>query len=55
MNAKKIILWILVIFALYAIIIQPDTCSAAVHDTFIGIAHAGGSVARFFDGILQGH
>jgi hypothetical protein len=52
MDWKKIITWILVIFAIYTVLASPDKAAALVQDAFNGIAAGGESVKRFFDALV---
>ena len=52
MNWKKILTWVLIIFALYTIFARPDRAADIVRDGFDAIAAAGESVQRFFDALV---
>jgi hypothetical protein len=51
MNAKKIITWILILFAVYLVVVHPTTAADWVHVAFNKVAAGGHSVMRFFDAL----
>lgn len=52
MKAKKIIIWIVVAFAVYTVITAPDEAADLVREAFNTLADGGRSVGRFFDQIV---
>jgi hypothetical protein len=51
-NWKKIVTWVLIIFALYTIFARPDRAADIVENGFDLIAQAGDSVQQFFDALV---
>ncbi len=49
---KKIVLWLLVIFVLYAIFVSPTEAAAMVGNIWDIIANGVKNVARFFDALI---
>lgn len=49
---RRLLLWILVIFAIYAIFRSPDQAASVTRSAFDGLAAAVRGVARFFDALL---
>lgn len=54
MQPKKIIVWVLVIFALYTVVQSPSRAANLVHMAFDVVAEGANSVGRFFDLIVAG-
>jgi hypothetical protein len=52
MNWKKIVTWIVVIFALYTIFARPDRAAEIVGNGFDLLAQAADSVQSFFDALV---
>ncbi|MGH3326906.1 MAG: hypothetical protein ACRDPK_11265 [Carbonactinosporaceae bacterium] len=52
MPAKKIIIWVLVTFAVYTVIASPGAAAELVHDAFNSIAAGGRSIGEFFDALV---
>jgi hypothetical protein len=50
---KKIVLWLLVIFMLYAIFVSPDSAAALVGNVWDILVNGVKNVARFFDSLLS--
>ena len=53
MNWRKIIQWVVVIFALYTIFHAPDKAADLVRSAFDGMATGGNSVKKFFDALVK--
>lgn len=51
---RRVALWILVIFALYAVFNSPDKAAGVTRDALDGIVGGFQAVGRFFDGVLAG-
>jgi hypothetical protein len=51
-RARKVLLWFLVAFAVYAILRSPDQAAGIVSSAFDGIAAGVAAIARFFDALL---
>ncbi|WP_409484506.1 hypothetical protein [Arsenicicoccus dermatophilus] len=52
-KAKKVLLWILVAFLVYAIIVSPDRAAEIVRTVWDILVQAVESLGRFFDALLQ--
>ena len=50
---KKIVLWLLVIFALYAILVSPDDAASLVGTIWDILVNGVRNVARFFDALIN--
>lgn len=50
---RQVIIGILVIFALYAVIVSPETAASYVRQVFVFIADAVRSIFTFFDSLLN--
>ncbi len=50
---KKIILWLLVIFVLYAIFVSPAEAAAMVGNVWDILANGVKNVAKFFDALIR--
>ena len=50
---KKVLVWFVVAFLVYAIFRSPDQAAGIVRDAWAGITTALGAIARFFDALLQ--
>ncbi|MBK8731141.1 MAG: hypothetical protein IPM00_18185 [Tetrasphaera sp.] len=50
---KKIVLWLLVIFLLYAIFVSPTEAAAMVGNVWDILANGVTNVARFFDALIK--
>lgn len=53
-RAKKVLIWFLIAFAVYAIFKSPDQAAGIVSSAFDGIASAVQAIGRFFDALLGG-
>lgn len=53
-NGRKLLWWAVVVFALYAVYKAPDQAAGVVVGLGDWIGTAVGSIASFFDGLLQG-
>lgn len=51
-RAKKVLIWFLIAFAVYAIFKSPDQAAGIVGSAVEGIVSAFGAVGRFFDALL---
>lgn len=50
---KKIVLWLLVIFALYAILVSPDEAASLVGTIWEILVNGIKNVGRFFDALIN--
>lgn len=50
---KKIVLWLLVIFALYAILVSPDDAASLVGTIWDILVNGIKNIGRFFDTLLS--
>ncbi|KWX03162.1 hypothetical protein [Carbonactinospora thermoautotrophica] len=53
MKPKKVVIWILVIFALYTVINSPAKAADLVHSAFNAVAGSAQSIGRFFDALIS--
>ncbi len=53
-RAKKVLLWFVIAFLVYAIFKSPDQAAEIVNSAFNGIASAVKAVGQFFDALLRG-
>jgi hypothetical protein len=53
MNWKKIITWLIVIFAVYTVLASPAKAADLVRSGFDGVSQGGHSVQKFFDALVQ--
>ncbi|MFP5347565.1 MAG: hypothetical protein ACLGIA_11115 [Actinomycetes bacterium] len=53
-RARRLILLILVAFAIYAILRSPDQAASIVRSAIDGIREALSAIGRFFDALLKG-
>ena len=53
-RAKKVLIWFLIAFAVYAIFKSPDQAAGIVAGAWDGIADAVQAIGRFFDALLGG-
>ena len=53
-RAKKVLIWFLIAFAVYAIFKSPDQAAGIVASAWDGIATAVQAIGRFFDALLGG-
>lgn len=51
---KKIVLWLLTIFLLYAILTSPDEAANIVGSAWDVISNGVRNIGRFFDSLLRG-
>ena len=51
---KKIVLWLLVIFMLYAILTSPDSAATIVGSIWDVIVNGVRNIATFFDRLIRG-
>lgn len=49
---RRVLTWILIIFAIYAIFRSPEQAAGVTRDAFDGVAAAVRGVGRFFDALL---
>ena len=54
LKLRRVLLWILVIFALYAIFRSPDQAANVTRSAVDGLGQVVSSVGRFFDALLSG-
>ncbi|BAJ29530.1 MULTISPECIES: hypothetical protein [Kitasatospora] len=52
-QAKKVAMWILVIFVIYTIITSPDRSADLVKSGFVGISDAAKAVGSFMTGLVR--
>ena len=53
-RARKVLLWFLIAFGVYAIFRSPDQAADIVRAAFDGILGALSSIGNFFDALLAG-
>ncbi len=51
---KKIVVWLLVVFLLYAILTSPDSAASIFGSAWDVIANGVTNIGRFFDSLLRG-
>ncbi len=53
-RARKVLLWFLIAFAVYAVFRSPDQAADIVRSAFDGILSALSAIGAFFDALLAG-
>lgn len=53
-RARKVVLWIVVAFLIYAIFRSPDQAADIVRSAFDGILSGLAAIGEFFDALLSG-
>ncbi|GAB2693290.1 hypothetical protein [Thalassiella azotivora] len=53
-RARKVLMWFLIAFAIYAIFKSPDQAADIVRSAFNGLADIIGGIGEFFDALLAG-
>ncbi|GGL44252.1 hypothetical protein H9L10_12045 [Phycicoccus endophyticus] len=51
---KRIVLWLVVVFLLYAILTSPDSAADIFGSAWEVVANGVRNIGRFFDSLLQG-
>jgi hypothetical protein len=52
-RTKKVLVWVLIAFAIYAIFRSPEQAAAVADDAIDGIVSAFRAIGRFFDALLN--
>ena len=49
---RKPVLWLLLVFFIYAVVKSPDQAASIVHSSWDGIVAGARAIGRFFDALL---